>query len=83
MVGVATLYVRDVPDDLYERLREQARRSHRSIGTTAIDLLRAELPERRNSLTISEWLERARAMRERNPPVTGSAADLIREDRDR
>ena len=80
---MATLYVRDVPDDLYERLREQAQRSRRSIGATTIDLLRAELPERRNGLTISEWLERAREMRERNPAVTDSAADLIREDRDR
>lgn len=80
---MATLYVRDVPDDLYERLREQARSSRRSIGATTIDLLRAELPERRNSLTIAEWLERARAMRERSAPSTVSAADLIREDRDR
>jgi antitoxin FitA len=80
---VATLYVRDVPDDLYERLREEARNSRRSIGATAIELLRAELPERRNSLTISEWLERAREMRERSSPATDSAADLIREDRDR
>jgi len=81
---MATLYVRDVPDDLYERLREEAQRSRRSIGATAIELLRAELPERRRrGLTISEWLERAREMRERHPAVTDSAADLIREDRDR
>ncbi|MBS1870121.1 MAG: hypothetical protein JSS99_10680 [Actinobacteria bacterium] len=79
---MATLYVRDVPDDLYERLREEARSSRRSIGATAIELLRAELPERRG-LTISEWLERARAMRERHAPVADSAAELIREDRDR
>jgi antitoxin FitA len=81
---MATLYVRDVPDDLYERLREEARSSRRSIGATAIELLRAELPERRNSLTISEWLERARAMRERTRPSEGpTVVDDIRADRDR
>lgn len=81
---MATLYVRDVPDDLYERLREEARSSRRSIGATAIDLLRAELPERRKSLTISEWLERAREIRERSAPYSGpSVVDDIRADRDR
>jgi antitoxin FitA len=81
---MATLYVRDVPDDLYERLREQARSSRRSIGATAIELLRAELPKRRGSLTISEWLERAREIRERTSRCAEvSAAELIREDRDR
>jgi antitoxin FitA len=81
---MATLYVRDVPDDLYERLREQAQRSRRSIGATAIDLLRAELPERRKGLTISEWLERARELRERTAPYDGpSVVEDIRADRDR
>ncbi|HEX4805150.1 MAG TPA: hypothetical protein VFU94_04550 [Conexibacter sp.] len=81
---MATLYVRDVPDDLYERLREQARASRRSIGATAIELLRAELPERRNGLTISEWLERTRAMRARQKPSQGpTVVEDIRADRDR
>ena len=82
---MATLYVRDVPDDLYERLREEAQRSRRSIGATAIDLLRAELPERRGrGLTISEWLERARELRERSAPYDGpSVVEDIRADRDR
>jgi plasmid stability protein len=44
---MATLYIRDVPGDLYERLREEAHRSHRSIGATVIDLLRTQLFERR------------------------------------
>ncbi len=81
---MATLYVRDVPDELYERLREQARASRRSIGATAIELLRAELPERRNGLTISEWLERTREMRARQKPSQGpTVVEDIRADRDR
>jgi antitoxin FitA len=81
---MATLYVRDVPDDLYERLREQAQRSRRSIGATAIELLRAELPERRTGLTISEWLERARELRELTAHYDGpSVVEDIRADRDR
>ncbi len=81
---MATLYVRDVPDELYERLREQARASRRSIGATAIELLRAELPERRNGLTISEWLERTREKRARQKPSQGpTVVEDIRADRDR
>jgi plasmid stability protein len=44
---MATLHVRNVPDDLYEELREQADAEGRSIGAEAISLLRGALTERR------------------------------------
>jgi plasmid stability protein len=34
-----TLYIRDVPEPLYERLRELARRHHRSVTKEAIVIL--------------------------------------------
>jgi plasmid stability protein len=37
---MATLHVRDVPDELYEELRKRAERDGRSIGAEAIALLR-------------------------------------------
>jgi plasmid stability protein len=40
---VATLYVRNVPDDLYERLRRQADANGRSIGAEALQLLDEQL----------------------------------------
>lgn len=34
-----TLYIRDVPEELYERLRELAHRHHRSVTKEAIVIL--------------------------------------------
>jgi antitoxin FitA len=80
---MATLYVRDVPDDLYARLREEARGSRRSIGAAAIEILQSELRERRE-LTVDELLKRARKLRARAVrPATMSVADEIRADRER
>ena len=43
---MATLHVRNVPDDLYEDLRATAERDGRSIGAEAITLLRTALFQR-------------------------------------
>jgi plasmid stability protein len=43
---MATLHVRNVPDELYEELRASAARDGRSIGAEAISLLRTALGER-------------------------------------
>lgn len=80
---MATLYVRDMPDDLYARLRDEARGSRRSIGAAAIEILQSELRER-NELTVSELLSRARKLRGRAVrPAAVSVADEIRADRER
>ena len=44
---MATLHVRNVPDELYEELRQLAEREGRSIGAEAVVLLRQALAERR------------------------------------
>lgn len=81
---MATLYVRDMPDDLYERLREQARGSRRSIGAAAIDILQRDLGAG-ESLSFEEMLGRARAVRKRSRASVGgkTVAEEIREDRER
>ena len=43
---MATLHVRNVPDELYEELRATAERDGRSIGAEAITLLRSALTMR-------------------------------------
>jgi plasmid stability protein len=83
MARVATLYVRDMPDDLYARLRDEARGSRRSIGAAAIEILQSELREH-GELTVGELLERARKVRARaGRSATVSVADEIRADRER
>jgi antitoxin FitA len=80
---MATLYVRDMPDDLYARLRDEAHGSRRSIGAAAIEILQSELRER-GDLTVGELLKRARKVRGRAVrPATVSVADEIRADRER
>jgi antitoxin FitA len=80
---MATLYVRDIPDDLYARLRDEARDSRRSIGATAIEILQSEL-RGCSELTVGELLKRARKVRARaGRPATVSVADEIRADRKR
>jgi plasmid stability protein len=80
---MATLYVRDMPDDLYARLRDEARGSRRSIGAAAIEILQSELRER-GELPVGELLKRARNVRARAVrPATVSVTDEIRADRQR
>ena len=79
---MATLHVRNVPDDLYERLRLRAAARHRSLSAEIIDLLDGVLGPRDREARTTEILERLRLRRESLPPVpAGYAADLIREGR--
>jgi plasmid stability protein len=76
-----TLYVRDVPPDLYETLRARAEREGRSINSETIALLRAELERKR---AYEDILRRLRRSRERFHLYEHAALpeELIREDRD-
>jgi plasmid stability protein len=40
---MATLYVQNVPDDLYEALRRQAHRNGRSIASEVVSLLEGKI----------------------------------------
>ena len=41
---MATLYVQNVPDDLYEALRRQARQNRKSIAAEVVSLLEMNVP---------------------------------------
>jgi hypothetical protein len=60
---MATLHVRNVPDELYEELRAAAEREGRSIGAQAITLLRLALRERQRfySSFVSQPRPRSRS----------------------
>lgn len=81
---MATLYVRDVPDDLYERLRSAAESERRSIGAATVEILRRELAQEEQRST-SELLARARSLRVRSRPAEGSptVVEDVRADRER
>ena len=83
---MATLYVENVPDEIYEALRERARERRKSIAAEVIELLGQHIP------TAAELKKRERlyqkALRMSNtPPLSSgpfpSAEEMIREDRRR
>jgi len=85
---VATLYVRDVPNDLYERLRDRAAEEGRSISQEAVRLLRiALLTERpkpdREFMAWFHWVNQQRERWVREGRKFPDSTKLIREDRDR
>ena len=42
-----TVVIRDLPDDLHERLKAQAKRNHRSVNKEAVALIERQLAEPR------------------------------------
>jgi plasmid stability protein len=79
---MATLHVRNVPDDLYRKLQACAEAEHRSLSSEVVDLLERGVAARDRGAKMTEVLERLRVIRESLPPVPeGYAADLIREGR--
>ena len=81
---MATLHVRNVPDDLYDRLRRRAREQGRSINAEAIALLRPALADQ-EAVSIADLLARAEELRagQTRDPAAPTAVEMIREDRER
>jgi antitoxin FitA len=81
MVGVATLYVRNVPAELYAKLQALAAKEGQSLNAAILGFLEGEVGRRERR---GEF-ERLLAQLNTYPPVEGPPwpEDLIREDRDR
>ncbi|HEV2448575.1 MAG TPA: hypothetical protein VGS58_21730 [Candidatus Sulfopaludibacter sp.] len=81
-----TLYVENVPDDLYEALRERARRRKKSISAEVLELLAQNVPTAAELARRHRLLETALRIRAQKPIGKGpfpSAEEMLREDRDR
>lgn len=81
---MASLQIRQLPDEVYEALTYRAERAGRSLAQQAVAELRAvpELDARARRARLVEDL-RERIRREGPIQVEVSPEDLIREDRDR
>jgi plasmid stability protein len=83
---MATLYVENVPDEIYKALKRQARVHRRSIAAEIISLLEEHIPtdqELKRRRRAFEGLARLRAMEPLSPGPFPSAEEMIREDRER
>lgn len=80
-----TLYVENVPEQLYESLRARARSNRRSISAETLSLLEQALPtarELRHRMAFYQRIQRLRPRKAATSPGP-SAEDLLREDRQR
>ena len=83
---MATLYVENVPEDVYKALRKRARENHKSIAAEVIALLRQNIPTEVELKRRREFYDRLAELRAKpsvKPGPFPSAEEMIHEDRER
>ena len=80
---MAILHVRNVPEDLYNRLKQRAKAQRRSLSAEVISLLEWALQETERSPHTT--LSSIRSRRSFNPSAVGApnSTSLLRQDRQR
>lgn len=81
-----TLYVENVPKDLYEALRARARKKRSSIAAEVIEMLKDTVPtavELKRRMRAYEDLRKVQASIPPGPGPFQSTEEMIREDRER
>jgi plasmid stability protein len=79
---MATLYVRDVPEKVYKRLRARARRNGRSLNAEVLELIDEAVLRELSSDEITDRLAELAAEIDL-PPDVPRPEDIIREERNR
>ena len=83
---MATLYVENVPEDIYKALRKRAGKNRTSISAEVIALLQQFVPTEAELKRRREFYDRKNELRAKStltPPPFPSAEEMIREDRER
>jgi len=83
---MATLYVENVPDELYEALRNRAKQNRKSIAGEVISLLEDTLPTAAQLKRRKKFLDYVLQLKKNSPTTPGrypSTEEMIREDRER
>ena len=82
---MATLYVENVPTELYEALRNRARSRHRSIAAETISILEETIPTPAELERRAAFLEQVERLgrRQRRAKPGPAAEDLLTLDRRR
>jgi plasmid stability protein len=80
---MATLHVRSVPEDLYERIQRLAQSRSRSLSAEVITLLYQALEVEENRKRQGKLLADVRRRRFTPPSGTPDSVELLREDRRR
>jgi len=79
---MAILHVRNVPDDLYERLQKRAAAERRSLSAEIISILERQVPPHGPACEVLAEIDR---LNERHPWPADlpDAVEMLREDRSR
>ena len=83
---MATLYVENVPDDVYKALKKRAKAHRKSMAAEVIELLEQHVPteeELKRRRKAFDELLKIRAMPPAGPGPFPTAEEMIREDRER
>jgi plasmid stability protein len=83
---MATLYVENVPDDLYEALRSRAKARRRSIAAEVLALLEENVPTAKELKARQDLVDKIIRLRTKEVAAGRtfpSSEDMIREDRER
>jgi plasmid stability protein len=82
---MATLYVENVPDDLYRALRDQAKRKRTSIAAEVTSLLKENIVTARQRKAPELWVKKLEKLHAsiRGRGIDIPAEQLVREDRER
>lgn len=83
---MATLYVENVPDDIYKALRKCAKKNGKSMAAEVLAILRQSVPTEAELKRRVEFYDRMAEFRAKPPLTPGpfaSAEEMIREDRER
>jgi len=81
---MATLYVENVPNDLYEALRDRARQHRRSIAAEVVSLIEENIPTAQELRARQAFFRQVKRFQSRRPLSTGpfpSSEEMQREDR--
>jgi len=81
-----TLYVENVPKDLYEALRERAKQKRRSIAAEVLALLEQNIPTEKELKARREFLHRLKQLgsgKHNSGDSFPSTEEMQREDRSR
>lgn len=81
-----TLYVENVPRDLYEALRKRAKSQRRSMAAEVLALLERNFPTQKELKRRREFVDKLRKLDAAIPPLSGESPtsdEMIREDRAR
>ena len=82
---MATLYVENFDDELYEALRDQAKRNRTSIAAEVTSLLKENVVTAKQRKARQLWVKKLEKLHStlRGRGITIPAEQLLREDRER